>query len=72
MAESRFGLYLVKKRSTKSPVWQHFGLVATEDGAVIERDKDKPVCRECGRSVQAKGSNTSNIFASTTHNCMQI
>ena len=62
MVESRFGLYFVKKRSTKSPVWQHFGLVATEDGAVIERDKDKPVCRKWGRSVQAKGSSTSNLF----------
>ena len=75
MAERRFGLYLMKKRGTKSSVWQHFGLVAMEEGTVIERDKDKPVCRECGRSVLAKGSNTSNlssIYANTTRNCMQI
>ena len=32
----------------------------------LSRDKDKPVCRECGGSVLAKGSNTSNLFQ---HSC---
>jgi len=41
MAQKMFGLYLVKNRGTKNPVCQHFGLMAIEEGTVIEREKDK-------------------------------
>ena len=57
-----FGVYLVKKPNTKSKVWQNFGITATEDGKIIEKEKDKPICRTCGSGVQAKGSNTTNLF----------
>ena len=62
MAESAFGMYLVKKRNTKSNVWQNFALMATEDGKIVEKEQDKPICRSCGKGVLAKGSNTTNLF----------
>jgi len=62
MAEHVFSVYLVKKPNTKSKVWQNFGIMATKDGKIIEREKDKPTCRMCGSGVQAKGSNTTNLF----------
>ena len=39
MTESLFGWFLVRKRSTKSSMWQNFGLMATEDGMVIEKEQ---------------------------------
>ena len=62
MAELVCGAYVVKKRNTKSAVWQHFGLRATQEGVIVDKEQDKPVCRACGRSVHAKGSNTTNLF----------
>lgn len=61
-AEHAFGMFLVKKKNTKSTVWQNFGLVATEDGKINEKEQDKPICRSCGKGVLAKGSNTINLF----------
>ena len=52
----------MKKRNTKSAVWQNFGLMATEDGKINEKEQDKPICRSCGKGVLAKGSNTTNLF----------
>ena len=40
MAEHVFGVYVVKKPNTKSKVWQNFGIMATENGKIIEREKD--------------------------------
>ena len=57
-----FGVYLVKKHNTKSNVWQNFGLMASEDGKIVEKEQDKPICRSCGKGVLAKGSNTTNLF----------
>ena len=54
--------YMVKKRNTKIAVWQHFGLRATEEGVIVDKEQDKSVCRTCGTSMQAKGSNTTNLF----------
>ena len=62
MAEHVFGVYLVKKPNTKSKVWQNFGIMVRENGKIIEREKDKPICRTCRSGVQAKGSNTTNLF----------
>ena len=62
MAESLFGMFLVRKRNTKSSVWHNFGLMATQDGKAIETEQDKPICRTCGKGVHAKGSNTTNLF----------
>ena len=62
MAESLHGMFLVRKKNTKSSVWHNFGMMATEDGRVIEKEQDKPICRTCGKGVLAKGSNTTNLF----------
>ena len=43
-------------------MWQNFGLMATEDGKVIEKEQEKPICRTCGEGILAKGSNTTNLF----------
>jgi len=48
MAEKVHGLFLVKKKNTKSGVWQHFALKATENGSLIENEQDQPICRFCG------------------------
>ena len=66
MAERAFGMFLVKKRNTKSAVWQNFGLMATEDGKINEKEQDKPICRSSGKGVLAKGSNTTNLFLTST------
>ena len=67
MAELILGVYLhvVPKKKTKSSVWQHFGLRATEEGVLVEKELDNPICQSWGKSVQAKASNTtifSNIY----------
>ena len=56
------GVFVTKKKSTKSSVWEHFALLATQDGKVIEREQDRPICKSCGKGVLAKGSNTTNLF----------
>jgi hypothetical protein len=55
-------LNLVKKKNTKSPVWNFFGLRADDNDRIIEEELDRPVCRECCKVVPAKGGNTSNLF----------
>ena len=62
MAESLHGMFLVRKKNTKSSVWHNFGMMATEDGREIEKEQEKPICRTCGKGVLAKGSNTTNLF----------
>ena len=62
MAELVGGTFVTKKNNTKSAVWQYFGLRSTKAGVIVEKEQDKPVCRTCGRSVHAKGSNTTNLF----------
>ena len=59
MAEQVFGQCVAKKKNTKSSVWQHFSLLATEEGKVIEKEQDRPICRS---RVLAKASNTTNLF----------
>ena len=62
MAERVFGQRVAKKKNTKSSAWQHFSLLATEDGKVDEKEQDRPICRTCGKRVFAKASNTTNLF----------
>jgi len=50
MAERMFGLYLVMKRGMKNPIRQHFCLMVTEE-ETISREKNKPVCCDCDRSI---------------------
>ena len=50
-----------KPGATKSPVWACFGFVAGADGKPA--NEEKTVCRECGRTVATKGSNTSNLLS---------
>ena len=54
MAESLFGLFLVRKRNAKSSVWQNFGLMATENGKVIDKEQENPICRTCGKGILTK------------------
>ena len=50
------------KKNTMSSIWHNFGVMATEDGRVIEKEQEKLICRTCGKGVLAKGSNTVNLF----------
>ena len=52
----------MRKQNTKSNEWQNFSIVSTEDGKIIEKEQDKPICQSCGKGVLAKGSNTINLF----------
>ncbi len=56
------GATVVKKRNTKSCVWNEFGIRVDDKGKVIESEKHSPLCLTCGKSVQAKGSNTTNLW----------
>ena len=49
-------LSLIKKPSTKSVVWNYFGL---QDGRILP---DKLMCRVCKDAVLAKGGNTMNLL----------
>ena len=53
---------LIKKPSTKSVVWNYFGLQADECSKVLTEREDKPVCRSCQKTVLAKGGNTTNLL----------
>jgi len=45
MVEYVFVNYVVKKPNTKSKVWQNFGITVSEDGKIIDREKDiLPIC----------------------------
>ena len=69
MAEHMFGVYLVKKSNTKRKVWKNFGIMATEDRRIIDREKYKPICRTCESGFQEKGATPQTYFstcASTT------
>ena len=50
-----------KPDAMKPPVWAYLGFVAGADGKTA--NKEKPVCKECGRTVATKGSNTSNLLS---------
>ena len=46
-------LSLVKKKNTKSPVWNHFSLRADDKRLPIAEDEDKPVYQKCFETVPA-------------------
>ena len=50
-----------KPGARKSPVWEHFGFQADENGKPV--DKDHPRCKLCSRAVATKGGNTSNLLS---------
>ena len=50
MTESLHGMFLVRKKNTISSVWHNFGVMATEDGRVIEKEQEKPICRTYGKA----------------------
>ena len=58
----RCGISVVKKRNTTSVVWDYFGLRANPGGSVVRAEANYPVCRLYGKSVPAKGSNTTNLL----------
>ena len=53
---------MVKKKSTKSVVWVHFGLMADEKGVPVPGEEHRPVCRTCKKAVMCKRGNTTNLF----------
>ena len=55
------GIPLPKKRNATRVVWDYFGLKAGSDGRVVSSESQVPVCRLCGKSVPAKGGNTTNL-----------
>ena len=55
-------LGLVSKPKTSSAVWNYFGIKSDSLGSPLVGELEKPVCKLCGKSVLAKGSNTSNLF----------
>ena len=56
-------LELVKKPRATSVVWNYFGLKTDSRGVPIAEEEHRPVCRTCGKSVPAKGGNTSNLMS---------
>ena len=50
-----------KPGATKSPVWAYLAFVVGAAGKLA--NEEKPMCRECGRTVATKGSNTSNLLS---------
>ena len=58
----RCGISVVKKRNTTSIVWDCFGLWANPDGSVVRGEANYPTCRSCGKSIPAKGGNTTNLL----------
>ena len=55
-------MFLVKTKNTVSVIRQHFGLPASQEGIIVDKEQDKPVCQKCSRSMQAKGCNATNLF----------
>lgn len=54
---------LVKKRNSKSVIWNYFGIKADDTGRPIDGCEKKPICRTCSKQVPCKDANTSNMFA---------
>ena len=65
MAEKVHGLFLVKKKNTKSGVWQHFALKATENGSVIENEQDRDSVVKASLPRQATPLISINTYEST-------
>ena len=61
--DSESGINLVKKKNSKSIVWDYFGLKAEDDGSVLKDNEARPVCRTCYKQIMCKGGNTSNLFS---------
>ena len=62
------GVCVVTKKKTKSSiwkakssVWKEFG-ISHGRGKIITSEQSSPLCLTCGKSVQAKGSNTTNLW----------
>ena len=56
-------IFLVKKKNSKSIVWDYFGLKA-DDGSVLKDNEARPVCRTCYKQIMCKGV-TQAIFSHT-------
>lgn len=52
---------LTQKHETKSPVWNHFGLLKDESGQNI--NPDSLICPVCHVEIKAKSGNTSNLLS---------
>ena len=60
MAASVDSVKLVKKKGTKSIVWQYFGFEADEQNIPKQDLEDQPVCN---KRIRAKHGNLSNLLA---------
>ena len=52
---------VAKSSGVKSAVWGYFGF--KPDAEVKAKVQDSVICRLCKKTLSAKGSNTSNLFA---------
>ena len=65
-------LQLVRKKNTRSPVWDYFGLKADENGEPIPDLMHSPVCKQCGKNVAASRGNTTNLFSHLRDNHTEL
>lgn len=63
---------VVKKKNTRSPVWDYFGLKADENGDPIPELMHSPVCKQCGKNVAASRGNTTNLFSHLRDNHKEL
>ena len=70
MAEVVHGLFVVKNNNTKSGVWQHFALKATENGSVIENEQDRDSVVKASLPRQATPLISINTYENTTQQSM--
>ena len=70
MAEEVHGLFVVKNNNTKSGVWQHFALKATENGSVIENEQDRDSVVKASLPRQATPLISINTYENTTQQSM--
>ena len=54
---------MMKKRITTSVIWDYFKLKVHPEGSVISAEATFPVCHSSGKSVLAKGGNTTNLLS---------
>ena len=57
------GILMIKNPNITSVVWDYFGLNINPEGSMISEEATFPVCRSYGKSVSAKGGNTTNVLS---------
>ena len=57
------GIPMMKKRIASSVIWDYFKLKVNPEGSMISAEATFPVCHSSGKSVLAKGGNTTNLLS---------